>query len=219
PEALTEAVAVMDEIRRAMAVIYERRERNPALLSGSDLWALTRAVMVMDRREAAALLKGVATSLENVTRGEGQRRNTKRVVLAGGICNVPDIYTMLEEAGGEVVGDDFCTGSRYFAVPAGNSPDPLAAIADRYINRVVCPAKHQGLFNRADHLQALAQQRGAQGIIMVLLKFCDPHAFDYPYLKNALEKAGIPVMLLEIEDPLPPKGQILTRIEAFLEIL
>ena len=33
---------------------------------------------------------------------------------------------------------------------------------------------------------------GADGVIFILLKFCDPHAFDYPYIKALLDSAGIP---------------------------
>ena len=56
-------------------------------------------------------------------------------------------------------------------------------------------------------------------MIFLYLKFCDPHSFDYPYLKGYLKDAGIPSMLLEIEDRLPPEGQILTRIETFTQML
>jgi len=51
------------------------------------------------------------------------------------------------------------------------------------------------------------------------VKFCDPHAFDYPYLKEALDGAGIPSMLFEMEDQIPAEGQLKTRFEAFLEMI
>jgi len=53
----------------------------------------------------------------------------------------------------------------------------------------------------------------------MLLKFCDPHAFDYPYLKEALADASIPSLLLEVEDQPQAQSQLKTRIEAFLETL
>ena len=56
---------------------------------------------------------------------------------------------------------------------------------------------------------------GARGVVFVFLKFCDPHGFDYPYIKSMLDEAGIPSMLFEIEDRLPAEGQLRTRIEAF----
>lgn len=53
----------------------------------------------------------------------------------------------------------------------------------------------------------------------MLLKFCDPHAFDYPYLKESLAAVSIPSLLLEVEDQPQAQGQLQTRIEAFLETL
>ena len=95
----------------------------------------------------------------------------------------------------------------------------MAAIAARYLERVVCPAKHRGLTERADNLVRLVREKRAQGVIFFLLKFCDPHAFDYPYLKEALEQAGIPSMVVEVEDRLPADGQLRTRFEAFIEMI
>jgi benzoyl-CoA reductase/2-hydroxyglutaryl-CoA dehydratase subunit BcrC/BadD/HgdB len=34
-----------------------------------------------------------------------------------------------------------------------------------------------------------------------------------------MDEAGIPVLLLEMEDPLPGEGQLKTRFEAFLEMV
>ena len=56
-------------------------------------------------------------------------------------------------------------------------------------------------------------------MIFLFLKFCDPHSFDYPYIKEMLDKEGIPSMLFEIEDQLPSEGQFKTRCEAFIEML
>ncbi|MFN2437417.1 MAG: 2-hydroxyacyl-CoA dehydratase, partial [Desulfotignum sp.] len=47
----------------------------------------------------------------------------------------------------------------------------------RYAQRLVCPAKHRGLHTRAQHLVDQARQVKADGVVFVLLKFCDPHAF------------------------------------------
>jgi benzoyl-CoA reductase subunit C len=217
---LRAAIAVYNRLRAAMTRILTLKGERPGILRGSDLYALTRAAMVMDRTRAASLLEEVATELEQegmAAAVSGPER--KRIVLTGGVCNHPDIYTIIEEAGGAVVGDDLCTGSRYFSGIIDEKADPITAIAKRYLDRIVCPAKHRGLTDRADHLVRLAREKRAQGVIFFLLKFCDPHAFDYPYLKEALDRAGVPVMLMEVEDRLPGDGQLRTRFEAFVEMI
>ena len=187
---LRAAIALYNRIRGALTQIHKLAGDRPGILKGSDLYALTRAAMIMDRSRLATLLEEVVSELEEApVEGSGAKR--KRIILSGGVCNHPDIYSVIEEAGGAVVGDDLCTGSRYFTGLIDEKADPITALAERLLERVVCPAKHGGLTGRADHLVRLAREKGAQGVVFFLLKFCDPHAFDYPYLKEALDREGI----------------------------
>jgi benzoyl-CoA reductase/2-hydroxyglutaryl-CoA dehydratase subunit BcrC/BadD/HgdB len=211
----------MNENRRLLRRIYELRSDEPGLMTGDALYTLVKAAMIMDRERVQEVLKKVVEKMESRKSSpkEGRDFSTKRLLMAGGICNQPQIHDMIETAGGAVIWDDFCTGSRYFETLVSMDKDPITAIADRFIQRAVCPAKHVGLRNRAEDLIRMAHERKARGVIFLYLKFCDPHAFDYPYLKTALDQEGIPSLLLEVEDPLPAEGQLQTRFEAFLEML
>lgn len=216
---LQKAITTMNVIRQSIRSIYEMRSLNPRLMSGEDLYTLVRASMIMDRDRMAELLLETIAELQAKADKIKEGAPLKRIVLAGGICNHPDIYPMIEEAGGAIVWDDFCTGARYFSEIIHEGVDPLSRIAERLIHRIVCPAKHMDLDGRARHLIRLVKEKNAQGIIFLLLKFCDPHAFDYPDIKKSLDEAGIPVMLMEINDPISSGGQLKTRCEAFLEML
>jgi benzoyl-CoA reductase subunit C len=213
------AIRTMNRIRTALTRISELRSERPEILPGSDLYALVRAAMIMDRTRAASLLSEVAAGLEKKSVSMAAAWPKKRIVLSGGICNHPDIYAIIEEAGGTVIADDLCTGSRWFSGLTDENQDPVEAIAGRMLTRVACPAKHRGLTDRADHLLCLVRDQRARGVILFLLKFCDPHAFDYPYLKEALDREGIPSLLMEVEDRLPADGQLRTRFEAFVEMI
>ncbi len=228
---LYRACELMNEIRKRLQRIYELRCHDPSLLAGDDLYNIVKGAMIMDRLQVNELLSKMTdvlaarSQIENSgssffeSRGTAQNKPSVRLIMAGGICNHTRIQRLIEEAGGTVIWDDLCTGSRYFAAPIAAAPAPLEAIADRYMGRAVCPAKHAGLRNRAEHIVSLVQEKQARGVVFLHLKFCDPHAFDYPYLRSALEEAGIPSLLLEVEDPLPAEGQLRTRFEAFLEML
>lgn len=217
-DALRASINLYGQLRGALRTIYEIRSQNPELISGTDMNSIVKAAMIMDRQELLTLLNEIVAVMKQ-DKGIEVVSRRKRLVLSGGICDFPDVYPMIEEAGGAVVWDDLCTGTRVFDGEFAEKTDPIEAIALRYLDRIVCPAKHSGLTNRADHLVKTVRDRNAQGVIILLLKFCDPHAFDYPYLKSALEKEGIPSLLLEVEDQLPPEGQLRTRFEAFLEML
>ena len=140
-------------------------------------------------------------------------------MLAGGVCDLPDLYRVVEAAGAAVVADDLCTGARYAHGHIDTGSDIWRALARRYLERTVCPAKHAGITTRADALVAGAQEAGADGLVLVYLKFCDPHLFDYPYLKQRLEAAGVPVMMVELQEAHTAEGQLRTRLEAFVEML
>jgi len=216
-EGLGSSIRTFNTIRSCLSEIYELKSRNPGILTGSELFSIVRASMVMDREELRGKLQALLRKLrEDVPGREGRGR---RLMLVGNACNHPDIYDLIERSGGQVVWDDLCTGTRWFSGMIREEGDPLASIAGRLFERQVCPSKHKSPTARGEHLLAQAREHGAQGVIFLYLKFCDPHSFDYPYLKACLDGAGIPSMLLEIEDRLPPQGQILTRIETFTQML
>ena len=57
---------------------------------------------------------------------------------------------------------------------------------------------------------------GADGVLFARQKFCEPHGFDYVQLANALDRAGVPHLLVELEQA-SQAGQLRTRVEAFAE--
>ncbi|MBI5897274.1 MAG: 2-hydroxyacyl-CoA dehydratase, partial [Desulfobacterales bacterium] len=195
--ALQEAIRTCNRCRRGLERLYALRQRHPEAIAGSDLHAVFRAALVMERAELAEALEQLADALE--AQAPQKSSSVKRLVLSGGLCSMPDIYQVVEASGARVVWDDFCTGARYFEGAVSESGDPLAAIAQRYRQRVVCPAKHAGIHNRGQYLLDKVKEHQADGVIFLLLKFCDPHAFDYPYMKAMLDKENIPSMLFEIE--------------------
>lgn len=216
-DALRDAVARFNRIRGCLGRLYGMKNENPGIISGSDLHAIVKASMIMDRDRLLELLPRMIEDLGK--REAAAETAARRLVLAGGVCSHPDIYRIIEEAGGTVVWDDLCTGSRYFEGLTEEGKDPIKALAERYISRPPCPAKHAGLFSRAEHLVRIAKEKRAEGVVFFLLKFCDPHAFDYPYLKEALDREGIPSTVVEVEDQLPSEGQLQTRFETFVQML
>ncbi len=216
--ALADAIKVYNQIRTLMIKLYTLRAQRPEILSGSDFHSIIKAAMVMDRQLFLKTLPQIASQLENVPAAK-IKAGTKKLVLTGSICNHPDIYNIIENAGGVGVWDDLCTGSRYFEGVLDEKAPPLEAIAQRYLDRDICPAKHAGLAERGESLVQMVRKQTADGVIFMLLKFCDPHAFDYPYIKEMLDRENIPFMLLDMEEQLPAGGQLQTRFETFIQIL
>ena len=217
-EQIISAVETYNTIRKYLKRLHDIRIQNPETLSATDLYTIIKSSMIMDRRVLPALLSELIEHLLE-TRQKIHHQMGKRVVLAGGFCNMPEIFGTIEMAGGSVITDDFCTGTRYYDGLINTENDIFEAIADRYLKKISCPAKHSGLYSRGEHIVNLAKKSQADGVIFLHLKFCDPHAFDYPYIKSMLDKEDIPSLLFEIEDQLQSEGQYRTRCEAFMEML
>lgn len=210
-DALRASIALYNEQRRLLATLYE----HPGRLLVDQFWSLTLAGMVMPVEEHNALLR------ETLRQAEGQGDMVPpgpAVILVGAVLDDLAIPRLIAELGGQVVGDDLCTGSRYFDTCADEHKEPYAALADRYLQRPPCPAKHDAARPHAQRLLDLVRSSKAQGVIFVLPKICDPHAFDYVPLTKNLADAGVPHLLIET-DLTVPAGQLRTRLQAFLEML
>jgi benzoyl-CoA reductase subunit C len=55
-------------------------------------------------------------------------------------------------------------------------------------------------------------------VVFVIEKFCEPHAFDYALVLPALDRAGVPHLLLEMEQT-PSLEALRTRLQAFVEMV
>jgi len=231
-QALTEAAELMTVLRRELSRLDVLRSDRPDLLKGSQLLAIARGAATLDREEATDLVRGVADGLMGpaTAAGPAARPRRPRILVSGGFLETEEPLRLVEEAGADVVGDDLCLAGRALAFsgaghgagrersPAADVPALLSALSQAYLSRVPCPTKHPPS-RRLESLLAEVKSRQVDGVIFLLQKFCDPHAFDYPAFREALEASGRPCLSLEIERGGLPAGQAGTRVEAFLERL
>ena len=215
-EALRESIRLYNEMRGMLKKLYEIRKESPGIITSATIYDCVNAAMFMPVEEVNRLFMKL---LDDIGGGKDES-NRIRIVLSGNLCVFDEVYDFIDGAGGAVVGDDMCTGYRYFANDVDeNIEDPIEALTDRLIKRPICAAKHNPDFDRGKFLEEVVNDSNADGVIFLLLKFCDPHSFDYPYLKESLDKIGVPHLHLETEMDNPAPGQIKTRIEAFMEML
>lgn len=215
-QSLAGSIRLFNRIRKKVKSLYQLRRKVPGLISGSDFAYIIRAGYQMDRNRYLALLNEWLIELPQDDAG------TKAVVpvyLIGNMVHSPAYFAMIEEAGASVVYDNLCSGARFLRLMTREDIDPVDAIAERYVSSFLCPAKHGGV---SAHFETLIQEvegSGARGVIFLFYKYCEPHYFDHPDLKRALEAKSIPSLLLEVDDPATSQGQIKIRIQAFVEML
>jgi bzd-type benzoyl-CoA reductase N subunit len=220
--ALKESIRAYNRNRELLAELYRMRRENPEILPSDQALWVTASSALMEKSEHSGLLEELLSDLaqESPPPSTGEARGEGGKVPLFGIGSVMDQWQflkMVEDIGGTLVDDDFCTGHRYFDAPAPDDADPLKSIALRMTSRSLCPCKHRPSDERASCITERVSGSGAKGAIFFQFKYCEPHAFDYPYLKGALDEMGIPTLLLEIEQGSVSIEQLRTRVEALLE--
>ncbi|MEW6274034.1 MAG: 2-hydroxyacyl-CoA dehydratase family protein [Bacillota bacterium] len=218
PDDLRRAIALNNRVRGLVQRLEELRPHLPAALVAR----LERTAQVVPRSLYAKALEEILPVLPKRAGEEAENRRGKnrlrRVLISGAVLENEEIPGLLAELGVGVAADDTCTGYRHFAGLVEETGDLFEALAARILQRPPCPCRHQGLAARRDYLLELARSRGAEAVILILRKYCDPHAWDAVSLAQGLRAAGLPVYVLELEGA-SPGGQEKTRLQAFLECL
>ncbi len=160
--------------------------------------------------ELAASTAGVANELP-------PPGDPRRVLVSGSVLEDSRPLKLIKEAGGCVVADDLCTGSRWYAEDVGTEGDPWEAVAERYLGRIPCPTRDSAAA-REQRLADIVETSQAGSVLFLVQKFCDPHLADIPLLRESLTAAGIPSMVLELEDEGPSGEQWKTRLETFFHL-
>lgn len=214
------AIALCNENRRLLREIRELRHRT-GVLSVRQLQTLITAGMVMDRAEHTELLAGL---LPELAAAAADRPAGVRVHLTGHMCHPPppELLDLIEESGATVVNDDLYHGYRYLATDVPTGGDPVAALARWYVDRdatVPCPTRVLSRTSWADYLVGQVTAARADGVIMLMPKFCEPQMYHHPQLCEALDRHGVPHLLIETEHEGMPMEAVRTRIESFLELI
>lgn len=145
-----------------------------------------------------------------------------KAVTSGIICDNPNLLKILEENKVAVAADDVAHESRSFRVDAPETGDPMEALAQQFADQdydVLLYDEQSDRNRRGEFVANLAKQSGADGVIVFMQQFCDPEEMEYPYLKKALDAAGIPHIRLGVDMQMRDFGQARTAIQAFAEVI
>ena len=92
----------------------------------------------------------------------------------------------------------------------------LAAVADRYLKPCNCPFFNSG-DDRRQKLLASVKKAAVDGVVSQAYSGCQLYQMEQMQVGNALRDAGVPVLFLETDYSMEDRGQVVTRIEAFVE--
>lgn len=157
--------------------------------------------------------------------------SSKDVILTGCSIFINDyLIDLIEEGGGNIVFFDTWIGNNYFSQIISDElieaeKHPLNLFVHRFNKNIYGDHSVPNfLENKITQILEIYQQYKQKtgkklAVINHIIKFCDHISIMSSFFKNKLQDQGIPVLNLERDYSKANKGQLSTRIEAFLEMI
>ncbi|MBQ4682479.1 double-cubane-cluster-containing anaerobic reductase [Aeromonas dhakensis] len=220
-QALRDAIVLKNRERRALADFYRLGQLNPPALSGADILKVVYgATFRFDKEQLISELQEMTRRIK-AEYADGKRLDVRPRILITGcpIGGAADkVVRLIEEHGGWVVGYENCTGAKATEQCVSEEGDLFDALTDKYL-AIGCSCispNHQ----RMTLLSQMVEEYQADGVIDVILQACHTYAVESLAIKRHVrDRHGIPYMAVETDYSSADKGQLATRLAAFIEML
>lgn len=226
---LDDAIKSHNRQRSLVRQLHELTKPSPPLISGTELVQVVKALMSLPVAEGNDLLAEVISEVKDRT--DGPTRKGARLLTWGSTLDSIEIMQVFED-NSNVVMDESCGGIRAYRAEVQNSADPLEGLASYYLKEITCARTFrqaelgesrkdygEDLQSRFGYLKGIIREWQVSGVIMLLVRYCDPFAFEMPSLKDYLDSLGVPSTYIEYDYTLGALAPLRTRVEAFLETI
>ena len=226
---LKAAIEAHNQQRSLVTELHELTRAAPPLISGTEIVEVTKALMSLPVAEGNELLTQVVSEVKERTAGP-EKKPARLLVWSSSLDNA-DLMQILE-AGANVVMNESCGGIRAYRSRVELTDDPLDGLARYYLEEITCARTFReavpgeitkdykkDLESRFGYLKGLAKEWNVNGAIFILVRFCDPFAFEMPNLKDYFDGLGIPTTYIEYDYTEGALAPLRTRVEAFLETI
>ena len=215
-DAIIHSIKLYNELRAELKKINQLRMNGNPPISGTESLFLIQEAFIEDKSDMVQKLRHLFPLLK----GKKSDLSGKRILISGSnIAFGDEIVQFIEELGGLVVGDDICSGMRYYWDNVELNKDPVHSLAKRYLNKIPCARMYSDSL-RFEFIKNIAKTYQAAGIVNYNLKFCDPFQLKKYSFKNYFQNdLDLPVLTIAREYTQSDLEQIRTRIQAFLEML
>lgn len=216
-DALAGSIALYNGLRARVRALYALRIEAPHRLSTVELYVVLRALTLVPPEEGVAWLDALLAGLPART---ARPQDRLRVVVEGAFCEQPPLglLEVLEEAGCYVVEDDLLLGWRWFTADVPGDGDPFERLGAAYVQAAVpSSVRHDERAHRSAGLVEKVRRARADAVVFTPAKFCEPALFDYVLMKQGLDRAGIPHLLVEFEEKMWTFERTRNEVETFVE--
>jgi benzoyl-CoA reductase/2-hydroxyglutaryl-CoA dehydratase subunit BcrC/BadD/HgdB len=226
---LEAAIKSHNQQRVLVRELYELTKPSPPRISGTEIVQIVKALTRLPVSEGNNLLTEVIHEVKN--RSDGTEKKSARLLIWTSTLDDTDIMQVFE-AKGNVVMNESCGGIRAYRAGVKFTEDPLAGLADYYLNEITCARTFRqatlgetqkdyvrDLQSRFGYLKGVIRDWKINGVIMLLVRYCDPFAFEMPSLKDYLDSLGVPSTYIEYDYTIGSLAPLRTRVEAFIETI
>ncbi|WP_419024001.1 2-hydroxyacyl-CoA dehydratase subunit D [Emergencia sp.] len=214
---IEEAFAVYEEYRQAMRRFTEISAEHPDIITARKRHLLIKAGQFMDKAIYTRMIKEISRGLEDELPSGFQGT---RVVVTGLLSEPIEMLDIFDENHVAIGADDLSLGSRLWRTSTRRDVnDVFQKMACRIADQEGDTFLYEPEKKKGQMLVDMAEECRADGIIVLMMKFCDPEEYDYPIYKEEVEAASVPMLYLEIDQQLTSFEQIRTRVQSFTEML
>ena len=213
-EALSDAIILYNHYRESMRTFTEVAVDYPQTITPTVRHKIIKAAYFMDKKDYIPVIRKI-TSLLRLKKPETW--NGKKIVATGLTMEPTELLKIFEEFDFTVVADDLAQESRQFRTDVPFYGTPVESLAKQWQNHKGCSLAFDPYKSRIKHIVDLAKTTGADGVVIALMKLCDPEEYDVPIIMEACEKAGLRLLTIEIDQQSNSFEQIRTRVQSFAE--
>jgi len=226
---MKEAIQLHNRQRALVRELYELSKPDPPLISGTETLQVIKALMSLPVDEGNELLGQVISEIRE--RSGGPQKMPVRLLIWSSTLDDVRVMEMFE-SGSNVVVDESCGGIRPYRADVELTEDPLDGLTDYYLKEITCARTFrvasfgemkkdymEDLETRFGYLKETVKEWNVNGAAFLLVRHCDPFAYEMPNLKDYFDSLDIPSTYIEYDFTPGSFGPMKTRIEAFLETI
>lgn len=217
-ENLKKAFEVYNENRAEKRKFIKLAAIHPQTIKASDRCYVLKSSYFMLKHEHTELLKKLNEKLEALPE---ESWDGVKVVTSGIITDNPGLLEVFDNYRVCVVADDVAHESRALKVDVDMSiEDPMLALADQFARMDEDPILYDpDIYKRPKYVLDLVKDNKADGCLLFMMNFNDTEEMEYPSLKQAFDKAKVPLIKMGYDQQMSDFGQVKTQLETFNEIV
>jgi len=195
--------------------------RSEGLITGADMIMISSLYFIDDIDNWIDLATNTIHTIAKKAPIKNKKKKCK--ILMTGIPSIfPQLKVpmMIEDLDAHVIADEFCSSNRLLydspAVDEWQLHDMIPALADKYLKPSTCPVFVPNE-SRIRKIKQLIEANQVNGIVYQNFSGCQPFDMETNMIQHLADELKIPFLAIETAYAPDDKGQLSTRIEAFIQ--